>query len=164
MSKRIKVAHFTPAEDRILASILRNPTHSDTQIAKNLKGITVAQVARIRPVALGAKRILPSSSQVVTLPAPVKKEEPTPVATGGFKLSNLRVLTRKPAESAAKFIKRLPKGRGYCPRELSQEWGMSEETIKRHARDMNCLKFVEVSEDEWRTLVMSPETSAPYNA
>jgi hypothetical protein len=79
-------------------------------------------------------------------------------------LTNLRVLSRKPAESAAKFIKRLPKGRGFCPKDLSQEWGMSEDTIKRHAKDMNCLKFVEISEDEWKSLIMSPETAATYNA
>jgi hypothetical protein len=142
--------------ERILASIFRNPKHTDTQIAKNIKGTTKAQVGAVRNGS--ALLITTHSAEVV----PAKKEE-APVA-GGFKLSNLRVLTRKPAESAAKFIKRLPKGRGYCPRELSKEWGMSEETIKRHARDMNCLKFVEVSEDEWKTLIMSPETSATYNA
>jgi hypothetical protein len=39
---------------------------------------------------------------------------------------------------------------------------MSEETIKKYARDMSCLKWVEVSEDEWVQMVMSPETAAQY--
>lgn len=160
--------------DRILASILRHPAYGDAQIAKNFRGVTAAQVALVRlnsrnPSYLKEHAKLstkPSSSKVIPpAPAPVKKEEPAvPVSVSGVKLSNLRVLNRRPAESAAKFIKRLPKGRGYCPKDLSHEWGMSEETIKKHARDMNCLKFVEVSEDEWKTLVMSPETAATYNA
>ena len=142
--------------DRILASIARHPNHSDAQIAKNFRGVTAYQVAGLRG--------RPSSSKVAP-PAPAKKEEPTvPVSVGGVRLTNLRVLSRRPAESAAKFIKRLPKGRGYCPKDLSREWGMSEETIKRHARDMNCLKFVEVSEDEWKPLIMSPETANTYNS
>ena len=156
--------------ERILASILRNPNHSDKQIAKNLRGVTSAQVTIVRldsrnPSYLQEHAKLtktPTDTKVIPrAPAPAKKEEPT---AGGFRLTNLRVLTHKPAESAAKFIKRLPKGRGYCPKELSQEWGMSEETIKRHARDMSCLKFVEVNEDEWLTLIVSPETAATYNA
>jgi hypothetical protein len=40
---------------------------------------------------------------------------------------------------------------------------MSEETIRRHARDMGCIKFVEVSEDEWVPLIMNPETAAKYD-
>lgn len=140
---------------RILASIQRNPKHSDTQIAKNLKGTTVAQVAAVRLGNPGKK-----VSKVVA-PAAASAELSH---ASGFKLSNLRVLSRKPAESAAKFIKRLPKGRGFCPKDLSQEWGMSEDTIKRHAKDMNCLKFVEILEDEWKSLIMSPETAATYNA
>lgn len=73
-----------------------------------------------------------------------------------------RVTSHRPVETAAKFIKRLPLGRGFNPKELSSEWGMSEETIKKYARDMSCLKWVEVSEDEWVQMVMSPETAAQY--
>lgn len=143
--------------DRILASIARHPTHTDLQISKNLRGVNTAQVAAVRASKKPAPpKVLPPA------PAAPKKEET--VVPGGVRLSNLRVLNRRPAESAAKFIKRLPKGRGFCPKDLSQEWGMSEETIKRHARDMNCLKFVEVSEDEWKPLIVSPETAANYNA
>lgn len=50
--------HKTPAtkaqpptnrfDDRIRASILRNPGYSDYQIAKNIKGAVIADVARVR--------------------------------------------------------------------------------------------------------------------
>ena len=39
---------------------------------------------------------------------------------------------------------------------------MSEDTIRRHAKDLKCLKYVEVSTDEWVPMVMSPETSKQY--
>lgn len=39
---------------------------------------------------------------------------------------------------------------------------MSEETIRKHAREMGCLKYVEVSEDEWIALIMNPETAEKY--
>jgi hypothetical protein len=39
---------------------------------------------------------------------------------------------------------------------------MAEETIKRHAKDLGCYKFVEVSEDEWVPMIMHPDTAAQY--
>lgn len=130
---------------RILASLTRNPGYENWRIAKNL-GVSVADVAEVRGR---------STSEPTT--------EPGPRSLSGINLASRRVLSRRPAESAAKFIKRLPAGKGFSPRDLAGEWGMSEETIKRHARDMGCLKFVEVSEDEWQSLIMSPETAAQYD-
>jgi hypothetical protein len=85
-----------------------------------------------------------------------------PLGISGVSLTSRRVLSRRPAESAAKYIKRLPNNKGFSASDLAREWGMSEETIRKHARDMGCLKFVEVSEDDWKPLVMSPETASRY--
>ena len=90
-------------------------------------------------------------------------EKPTPPVSGGVELKGLRVLPRKPADSAAGFIKRLPLGRGFEPRVLAAEWGMSEDTIRRHAKELKCLKFVEVN-DEWLPMVMHPDTAGRYHA
>lgn len=125
---------------RITASIERNPDAPNHRIAKNLN-LTVAEVAAVR--------------------ANMKPAAATPLS-GGVTLTGLRVLPRRPAESAAVHIKRLPCGRGFEPRVLAQEWGMSEDTIRRHAKDLKCLKYVEVSPDEWVPMVMSPETSKQY--
>jgi hypothetical protein len=127
--------------DRIRASIARAPHLTDSRVAKNLRHVSAAEVAHVRAMAsdTGEAKI------------------------SGVSLGNRRVLSRRPAESAAKFIKRLPNGRGFHPRDLAQSWGMSEETIRRHARDLGCLKFVEVSEDEWHPLIMSPDTAAKYD-
>lgn len=93
-----------------------------------------------------------------TFAAPVK----TAGSLEGLPLDNRNVLSRRPAESASRYIKQLPNNRGFCSKELSKVWGLSDETIKRHARDLGCLKYVEVEEDEWKLMVMSPETAKRY--
>lgn len=95
-----------------------------------------------------------------TTGAPVAHEGSS---THGLVLTNRNVLPRRPPESAAKFIKRLPANRGFNLKDLSRQWGMSEETIKRHSKDLGCLKYVEVADDEWVAMVMSPETAARYH-
>lgn len=131
-------------EKRILASITKNPDAPDYRIAKNL-GLTVGEVAAARA------GHTPSRNSSVSSVA------------DGVELRGLKVLPRKPADSAAGHIKRLPTGRGFEPRVLSAEWGISEETIRRHAKDLKCLKFVEVN-DEWVPMVMNPETASRYHA
>jgi hypothetical protein len=134
-------------QDRIEKSIRRNPSHTDFQIAKNLR-TTVAQVAAVRK---GSK----------SAATPNATDSSAPLG-GGVPLSSKRVLPRKPPESAAKFIKRLPKNRGFSPSELAMQWGMAENTLSRHAKDLGCYKFVEVSEDEWVPMIMHPDTAAQY--
>ena len=125
--------------ERIKSSISRNPSAPNHQIAKNL-GIRSDDVARVRE-SMG---------------------EATGQQDQGLVLSKLRVLPRRPAESAAKYIKRLPLGRGFDIRKLAQEWGMGEDTIRRHAKDLGCLKYVEVEPDEWVPVIMNPETAKQY--
>lgn len=134
-------------EQRIEDALERDPNKSNYLIAKNL-GVTVPEVRRARRARNGD----------TPAPTPATTEEPTM----GIPIGRMRVQTRRPAESAAKFIKRLPLGRGFCPKELAKLWGMSEESIKRHARDLQCIKFVEISEDEWKPMIMNPETAQKY--
>jgi hypothetical protein len=126
--------------ERIKASILRNPSAPNYQIAKNLN-IKTEDVVKVR--AEMGHTAEPQHDQ-------------------GLLLSKLRVLPRRPAESAAKYIKRLPLGRGFDIRKLAQEWGMGEDTIRRHAKDLGCLKYVEVEPDEWVPVIMNPETAKQY--
>ena len=144
-----KTHNMNELEQRIAASIARNPNRTNAKIADCVRGSTAALVARVR-----------GRMENVSIDSP---ETATAASVGsGIPLRGMRVLARRPAESAAKHIKRLPKGRGFDPKALSHEWGMSEETIRRHARDLNCLKYVEVEEDEWAPLVMNPETAQQY--
>jgi len=127
--------------ERIKASILRNPSAPNYQIAKNL-AIKVDEVAKVR-------------AEMGHVPTEPQQDQ-------GLLLSKLRVLPRRPAESAAKYIKRLPLGRGFDIRKLAQEWGMGEDTIRRHAKDLGCLKYVETEPDEWVPVIMNPETAKQY--
>jgi len=141
----------TETTEKLKQAIARYPERSNWEIARNYKGVRAAGVAAVREKMTGTAHH--------DAPSP----EPKQSLSGGFSLASRRVLSRRPAESAAKFIKRLPGGKGYPPRDLAAQWGMSEETIRRHARDMGCIKFVEVSEDEWVPLIMNPETAAKYD-
>jgi len=141
-------------EQKVLKCIAAHPDYTDHQIARNCR-TNKLQVAHIRSKA-STPHATPSSS------TPITSDEA--LLTGGLVLGRCRVLSRKPSDSASKFIKRLPTGRGFDVRTLSKEWGMSEDTIKRHAKDLGCFKFVEVSDDEWIPMVMNPETANKYNA
>ena len=124
--------------DRIKASIAKNPGASNYTIAKNLN-VRVGEVEVVRAT---------SSTEGTS--------------SGGVPLKGLKVLPRKPAESASKFIRKLAHGRGFDIRELSREWGIGEDTVRRHAKDMGCLKYVEVEPDEWIPVIMNPETAKQY--
>lgn len=126
--------------DRIKASIAKNPAAPDHRIAKNLN-VRVGDVAAVR----------------ISMPPDEGSS-----GLGGVSLKGLKVLPRKPAESASKFIRRLTIGRGFDIRQLSKEWGIGEDTIRRHAKDMGCLKYVEVETDEWTPVIMNPETAKQY--
>ena len=141
-------------EQKVLKCIAAHPDYTDYQIARNTRTNKI-QVAHIR-----SKASAPHASSTSSTP-PTSEEAPI---TGGLVLGRCRVLSRKPSDSASKFIKRLPTGRGFDVRTLSKEWGMSEDTIKRHAKDLGCFKFVEVSDDEWIPMVMNPETANKYSA
>ena len=140
--------------DRIRKSIERNPHALDRSIAKNLR-VTTHEVAAVR-----AKM---GRGKPVAVVAPNRKVISS-VKSKGFDLDASRVLPRKPAESAAMHIKRLPAGRGFEPKVLAHEWGMSEDAIRRHAKELGCLKYVEVSPDEWVPMILSPETAKAYHA
>lgn len=142
--------------EKVKAAILRHPDWTDTRIAKN-HNTTVSVVRSIRGHAVADPRKTDKPKPPASPPAEFHAK--------GVRLGeNVRVLPRRPVESAAKFIRRLPNGRGFTLRELSVEWGRSEESIRRHAIDLGCLRYVEVEQDEWKQLVLSPETAAKYPA
>lgn len=133
-------------EQRIESAILRRPHVANLAIAKNIfGGCRVSDVQRVRDIMNGK------------LPEP---EEPA--VLGGIPLGCLRVTAQRPAETAALRIQRLPHGQGFEPKTLAEEWGGSEDNIRKHAKDMKCLKYAEISPGQWVQLVMSPETAAKY--
>jgi len=133
---------MTERQERIKEAIIKRPEARNCDIGKNFT-----------PRAM--------SAEIEKVRALMRGEDPL---DEGVKLTGKRVLSRRPTETAAKFIKRLEPNKGFDPAQLSIEWGIGEETIRRYAREMGCLKFVEVEEDEWKQLVLSPETAKQFDA
>jgi len=130
--------------ERIAEALRKRPDASNREIAKNLMGITSAQVQRFRES--GAEE---------------QPETETPLS--GISLSSKMVLSHKPAPTASLMIQKLPKGRGFEPKDLSKQWHLSEETIRSHAKKHGCLKYVETSPGEWVQVVMNPQTAEAYS-
>lgn len=136
-------------EQRIEAAIIKRPHAANISIAKNIFGrCRVADVQRVRDLMSGIAKPL--------------EETATLTPQGGIQLNRLRVTAQRPAETAALRIQRLPPGQGFEPKNLALEWGSSEDNIRKHAKDMKCLKYAEISAGNWVQLVMSPETAAKY--
>jgi hypothetical protein len=140
---------MTTKQQKIAEALQRYPEKSNWAISRNMNKVNAADVQVVRDALVTGEVPTPTPATV----------QPT---GGSYNLQGKRVLPRRPAESATKYIKRLANGRGFDPKKLSQEWGMSEETIRKHAREMGCLKYVEVSEDDWVALIMNPETAEKY--
>jgi len=130
-------------EQRIAASLQRNPSASNHTIAKNLSrhGVRSADVQAVREA---AQRGSVAES---------------PENLSGFSLTNKKIISHRPAETASMFIQRLPKNRGFTPVELSEKWHLSEETIRTHAKRLGCLKFLETAPGHWVQVVINPETA-----
>jgi hypothetical protein len=131
-------------EERIAASIGKNPGAPNHIIAKNI-GVRAADVQAVRD------SFVPSSAKF--------ESDPNESSLSGIALTNKQILSHKPAETAALFIQRLPKGRGFLPAELSKKWHLSEETIKNHAKRLGCLKYLNVGAGNWVQVVINPETA-----
>ena len=94
------------------------------------------------------------------VPLPTQQEQKD--AVRGINLSNVRVFDRKPNEGLkAKFYK-LQKGKGFPLELLSNEWGVTEDTIKNQAKRLDCLKYVEVNPGDWIACILHPDTATEY--
>lgn len=124
---------------RIVESIRKNPDAPDYRIAKNLRTV-VSAVQEVRA------NLQPSETVVVP-------------SSKGVPLEGKLVAMKKPADSIANNFARLPKGQGFRISDLSLTWGASEETIRKHAKAKNCLRYVDLGDGDWQPMVMHPETA-----
>lgn len=133
--------------NRIIASLERNPDAKNHIIAKNLSGVLAWEVEQIRASMTGQNNLQE---------AMLGELEEIP-------LNQKRVMPQKPQGSDCR--RRIHEiKRGVCHRvsDFAQHLGISEETLRRHARSMNCLKWVEMSPDNFEEAVMNPETAKQY--
>ncbi|MFZ4600519.1 MAG: hypothetical protein ACOYNN_17900 [Terrimicrobiaceae bacterium] len=77
----------------------------------------------------------------------------------GISLTNVRLSDKKPSEGLKAKIYGLQKGRGFPMEELAREWCVSAGTLRSHARQYDCMKYVEVATGEWVACVLHPDTA-----
>jgi hypothetical protein len=100
-------------------------------------------------------------------PAPVAKPKPQPISTGltkTFSLSSMRVATVRPKEGLKPKLFRLKKNTGYPLEELAEEWGVSVDTLRRDAKRLDAVLFVETAPGEWQQCVVHPDTMTERKA
>jgi hypothetical protein len=90
-------------------------------------------------------------------PEPVRKSLLPTART--FSLSSMRVAAIKPKEGLKPKLFRLKKNTGYPVEELADEWGVSADTLRRDAKRLDALLFVETSPGEWVQCVVHPDTT-----
>jgi len=134
---------------RIIAGIHRKPHLANHAIAKNLSSVSAQEVAEVRASISGGtlQEDQPQTlGELLTIP-----------------LHQKRVMPQKPQGSDCR--RRIHEiKRGVCHRvaDFAMHLGISEETLRKHARSMNCLKWVEMSPDNFEEAVMNPETAKQY--
>lgn len=135
-------------EERIKNSILRNPEAKDHSIAKNNN--TLVSTVRAVRAAMGE--------------TPEADPKPQPNSPAGFDLRGKMILTRKPAECVADNFHRLPNGKGFLLSELARTWKVSEETLRRHAKTADCMRYVDVGNGDWQQMIMNPKTAKSFTS
>jgi len=135
--------------NRILASLSRNPNAKNYDIAKNLSGVLSYEVAEVRAAMNGETPPEPQETLAGNLEA--------------IPLNQKRVMPQKPQGSdCRRRIHEIKRGVCYRVADFAMNLGISEETLRKHARTMGCLKWVEVSPDNFEEAIMNPETAKQY--
>lgn len=79
-------------------------------------------------------------------------------ASGGFSLRGVNLLEERPQGTIKKRLFSLRRGMGYRVDELSKEWHMSVETLRKHAKEYDALRYVEITPGEYVACIVHPDT------
>jgi hypothetical protein len=84
-----------------------------------------------------------------------------PSSVRGISLvGDVRVSDHKPNDSIKRMLYGLKRGMAFPVEQMAAQWGVSSENIRKKARELECLKYVEVSPaDGWVHCVMHPDTA-----
>jgi hypothetical protein len=81
-----------------------------------------------------------------------------PAQPGGFSLRGVNLLEERPQGTIKKRLFSLRRGMGYKLDDLSKEWHMTVETLRKHAKDYNALRYVELTPGEYVACIVHPDT------
>jgi hypothetical protein len=73
-----------------------------------------------------------------------------------------RCASKKPSTTVRARFYSLKRGMAYKLVDVAREWVLSEETVKRHAQDADCFRYVEMGKETWEPCVMHPDTAKNY--
>ena len=89
-------------------------------------------------------------------------ESDTTNSANGIVLGKTNVYVQQPQDRAKGLIYGLTKGRGFPVHEFAERWHMSEETLSKHAKRHDAMRYVELSPGHYVRCVLHPETAAKY--
>ena len=89
--------------------------------------------------------------------------ETSPAPAFGIPLRNVRVAERRPSDCGMRRqLYSLKKATGFPVEELAEKWGVSQETLRKHAKRLDCLLFVEAEPGDWKHCILHPDTAEAY--
>lgn len=95
----------------------------------------------------------------------VAEKAATPSGLRGFAMSPAsRVALRRPAASIRSRFFELKRGMAYPLADVAKEWGVSADTLRTHARDVECFRYVDMGHDQWTPCVLHPDTAKQHEA
>lgn len=84
-------------------------------------------------------------------------DEETCIPRGGMDLSKVQTRDKKPADSVRRKLYTLPQGQGFPLDSVAEEWGVSPETLRRHAKRVGAWQWADPTGNEnWIEIVMYP--------
>ena len=95
-------------------------------------------------------------------PGEIHECQPSKGLRGFAVAETTRVAAKKPVATVRARFYSLKKGFYYRLSDAAREWVLSEESIRKHAQDVDCFRYVETSSELWEPCVMHPETAKKY--
>ena len=134
----------TVTDDQIRASYTR--TRSKKRVAKELH----ISERRVRKVIGAAATGDPCSTETTSL--------------RGFTVNaTTRVSAKRPQATIRARFYTLKRGMCYLVADVAKDWCISPDTLRKHANDCECFRYVEISGTErWEPCVMHPDTAKQY--
>jgi len=140
-------------EERIKGCIARHPDWTDKRIC-NATGARHADVGAMRR----GEAVPPRAEPAFAPPPPAASLSIHPPKVKAIPLSGVHLLSKKPVDLMKGRLYGLERGMGYPVADLARAWGVSEETLKYHAKNHKALAYVEATPGEYVPIVVHPET------
>ncbi len=73
-----------------------------------------------------------------------------------------RMTAKKPVVTLRARFFQLKRGMAYRIEDVARDWVVSAETLRRHALDADCFRYIETGNETWEPCVMHPDTAKQY--